>query len=83
MLTGLANQILQAVRVDAAIEHQRVHADGLQVVQPLGNAFQIAGSITVCILKSRWVDAVKDSAVPPAFGRNAGACPTRTRKHLG
>ena len=93
VLAGLADKIFQAVWVDGAIEHQGVHADGLQVIQPLGDAFQVAGPDTARILESRIlesrilesrrVDAVKNSAVPPAFGRNAGTGPTRTREHLG
>ncbi len=42
-----------------------VDAEGLQVVEALGDAVEIADAVAVGVLKAAWVDLVDDGVLPP------------------
>ena len=65
---GFAEEIVEAVVFEGRFEDDGVYAEGLEVVEALGYAAQVADAGVAGGLEMVGLDGVEDRGVPPGFG---------------
>jgi hypothetical protein len=64
-------------------EEDGVDAEGVDVVEALGDAFEVAGAVGVGVAEGARVDLVEDGVLEPGLRGEAGADPAGAGEGLG